>query len=95
MYSSRGIKFNNKNDKRLIDNVLKLSIFDNLDTAHIYQEYGYYDIYNIPSHPAQCQLIYGLKQYGQCSKYPHRYNLLALIVLIGHPSACHHHHKAH
>ena len=30
-------------DRAIIDNVLNLKIFDRLDTADIYQEYGYYD----------------------------------------------------
>ena len=33
----------NKDDRELIDKVLKLDIFNDLDNASIYQEYGYYD----------------------------------------------------
>ena len=33
----------NEHDRKIIDKVLQLVIFDNLDNATIYQEYAYYD----------------------------------------------------
>lgn len=43
-YKTKDTSFiKNDRDRAIIDKVLKLKIFDDLDTADIYQEYGYYD----------------------------------------------------